>query len=51
MSKAESKGLRQLARLYGVMPEFQDSSRNWQEAEPETLLGVLRALGAPVRGM
>jgi 4-alpha-glucanotransferase len=51
MSKAESKGLRKLGRLYGVLPEFQDSSRNWQVAEHETLLGVLRALGAPLRGM
>ena len=34
MSKAETKGLRQLARLHGVMPEFQDSARDWREAAP-----------------
>jgi 4-alpha-glucanotransferase len=40
--------LRQLAGLYGVQTEYDDAIGRRQRAEPETLLLILRLLGAPV---
>jgi 4-alpha-glucanotransferase len=50
MSKMRVKGLRRLARLYGVQTEYRDVSRRLRAAAPEALLGVLRTLGAPIEG-
>ena len=50
MTKVQLKGLRLLARLYGVQTKFVDSAGRRQEPSPETLLGVLKAMGAPVGG-
>ena len=41
-------GLPALARLYGVQTSYFDVKGNRRTAMPEGLLGVLRALGAPV---
>jgi 4-alpha-glucanotransferase len=40
--------LRQLAGLYGVQTGYDDAIGRRQRAEPETLLLILRLLGAPV---
>jgi 4-alpha-glucanotransferase len=50
MSQTKVKGLRQLARLYGIQTEYRASTGRLRLATPEALLGVLRALGAPVGG-
>ena len=38
--------LRQLADSYGVEPGYHDDLNRWHDADPETLLAVLRILGA-----
>ena len=43
-----SKQLRQLARLYGIQTSFIDVRKQKLEADPVSLLLVLRAMGAPV---
>lgn len=51
MTSAEvgrGNSLRQLARLHGVQTAYYDVSGSRKEASPESLLRVLRALGAPV---
>jgi len=48
---AESKQLRELARLYGVQPSHYDISGQLNRPPPEALLAVLRTLGAPVEQM
>jgi 4-alpha-glucanotransferase len=40
--------LRRLARLFGVQTAYVDIAKTRRTASPETLLAVLRALGAPV---
>jgi 4-alpha-glucanotransferase len=48
MTEAHVSGLSTLARMYGVQTSFYDVERRRQQASPEALLLVLRALGAPV---
>lgn len=43
--------LRQLAESYGVEPGYHDDRNQWHDSDPESLLAVLRVLGAPVGGM
>jgi 4-alpha-glucanotransferase len=48
---ARQTGLRELhelARLYGIQTAYDDAAGHRQLASPESLLAVLRALGAPV---
>ena len=45
-----NRQLTQLARLYGVLTSYADMKKRRQEADPESVLLALRALGAPVRG-
>lgn len=40
--------IRQLAGLYGVQIAYHDVNRRRHQASPETLLAILRSLGAPV---
>ncbi|MBI4460359.1 MAG: 4-alpha-glucanotransferase, partial [Acidobacteria bacterium] len=40
--------LQRLARLYGIQLAYHDAFGRFREASPESLLGALRALGAPV---
>jgi 4-alpha-glucanotransferase len=47
----EQDDLRRLAELYGVQTSYTDSTGKHVEARPEALLGVLRALGAPVENV
>lgn len=47
----EEDDLKTLAGLYGVQTSYQDAMGNHVEARPESLLGVLRALGAPLDGL
>ena len=42
--------LEQLARLYGVQTAYRDAAGHRRQAASESLLAVLRALGAPVAG-
>lgn len=44
----EHDDLQRLARLYGIQTSYTDAQGKHVEAGPESLLGVLRALGAPV---
>jgi 4-alpha-glucanotransferase len=48
MTEAHVSGLSTLARMYGVQTAFYDVERRRQQASPEAVLIVLRALGAPV---
>ncbi len=48
---SEREDLLTLARLYGVQTSYHDVWGNYVEASPESLLGVLRALEAPVEGL
>ena len=48
MTEAHVSGLSTLARMYGVQTAFYDVERRRQQASPEAVLLVLRALGAPV---
>jgi 4-alpha-glucanotransferase len=48
MSINEVHLLHRLAWLYGVQTSYRDFSGRRRQAEPEALLAVLRALGAPV---
>ena len=43
--------LKELARLYGVDTSYHDALGQYVEAGPESLLAVLRALGAPVESV
>src|SRR5512136_479663 len=43
--------LQNLARAYGVETDYRDNNGRRQEASPEPLLAVLKALGAPVGGV
>jgi 4-alpha-glucanotransferase len=45
---SEREDLLTLARLYGVQTSYHDIRGNHIEASPESLLGVLRALQAPI---
>ncbi|CEP66205.1 Glycoside hydrolase, superfamily [Moorella glycerini] len=47
----ELRLLYRLCRLYGVEPAYRDVEGKLRAAGPETLLAVLRALGAPVAGL
>jgi len=46
MTAPQLAALRRLARLFGVQTEYCDAAQRLQEAAPEALLHVLRALGA-----
>jgi 4-alpha-glucanotransferase len=46
----EHDDLQSLAALYGVQTSYTDAQGKHVEAGPESLLGVVRALGAPVDG-
>jgi 4-alpha-glucanotransferase len=48
MARARVPGLSALARTYGVQAAFYDVEDRRQQASPEAILLVLRALGAPV---
>ncbi len=50
MPGAEEQGLRELARLYGIQRSYRDTSGRRQRAGVRSVLAVLQALGAPVRG-
>ena len=43
--------LQRLARLYGIQLAYHDAFGQIREASPESLLGALRALGAPVESL
>ncbi|HKI00369.1 MAG TPA: 4-alpha-glucanotransferase [Thermoanaerobaculia bacterium] len=47
----EQEELLTLAGLYGVQTSYRDAMGNHVEARPESLLGVLRALQAPVESL
>lgn len=47
----ELEDLTTLARLYGVRTSYHDNWGHHVQASPESLLGVLRALDAPLDGM
>jgi 4-alpha-glucanotransferase len=47
----EREDLLSLARLYGVHTSYHDALGNYVEASPESLLGALRALRAPVESL
>src|SRR4051812_48443709 len=51
MSAKAVETLRELARLHGVQPDYEDMTGRPRVVPPEGLLGVLRALGVPVDGM
>ncbi|UCH86252.1 MAG: 4-alpha-glucanotransferase [Dehalococcoidia bacterium] len=48
MARPPVHGLSTLARMHGVQTAFYDVERRRQQASPEAILLVLRALGAPV---
>jgi len=48
MTQRAPRGLKRLARAYGVQLEYEDYNRRRQEADPHAVMMVLRALGAPV---
>lgn len=50
MGEKESRLLQQLAGLYGVQTAYRDAAGRRRQAAPESLLAVLRALGAPLAG-
>ena len=47
----ELLSLRNLARAYGVETDYRDNNGRCQEASPEALLAVLKALGVPLDHM
>jgi 4-alpha-glucanotransferase len=51
MPAGRLRGLRELARLYGVQTAYYDIERQRKRATPEVLLQVLQALGAPVASL
>jgi 4-alpha-glucanotransferase len=51
MGKQNTRGLRELARLYGVQTDYLDISQQRRYATPEALLSALRALGAEISGI
>src|SRR3954452_13498173 len=48
MRVAADDELKELARLSGVEPSYEDAGGRLREASPDSLLRVLRVLGAPV---
>ncbi|KKM09489.1 4-alpha-glucanotransferase [Clostridiales bacterium PH28_bin88] len=48
MGESQIRMLHQLARQYGVETSYQDVTGRRQDAAPDSLLAVLRELGAPV---
>src|SRR5579883_1459326 len=48
---ASTDALEELARLYGILPAYDDVTGRRRVASPEALLRVLQILGAPVGGM
>ncbi|MGQ9571879.1 MAG: 4-alpha-glucanotransferase [Dehalococcoidia bacterium] len=48
MARVHVPGLTTLARMYGVQTAFYDLEGRRQQASPQALLHVLRALGAPI---
>jgi 4-alpha-glucanotransferase len=50
LNERELRSLRRLARLYGIQPSYLDDRFRRIDASPETLLSVLRSLGAPLSG-
>lgn len=48
MADGAPRGLRRLARLYGVQTSYRDVFGRWRRATPDALLAVLKALGAPL---
>ncbi|OIQ62811.1 4-alpha-glucanotransferase [Moorella thermoacetica] len=51
LSDKELRLLHRLCRWYGVEPAYRDGEGKLRRAGPESLLAVLRALGAPVAGL
>ncbi|UCB42778.1 MAG: 4-alpha-glucanotransferase [Dehalococcoidales bacterium] len=51
MSPPSSVHLRQLARLYGVQTAYYDVNHHRQQAFDESLLAILRSLGAPLANL
>ena len=51
MADPALEDLRELARSFGVQVEYVDTSGAIKAAEPESLLAVLRALGAEISGV
>jgi 4-alpha-glucanotransferase len=51
MTRTTPADLTELASRYGIQPSYLDVAKNRQEASPETLLAVLRLLGAPLERM
>jgi 4-alpha-glucanotransferase len=50
-SPSSARFLHQLARLYGVQTAYYDVNHHRQQASQESLLAVLRSLGAPVANL
>jgi 4-alpha-glucanotransferase len=50
-SAASTRFLKPLARLYDLQPSFRSMEGELVHASPQSLLGALRAIGAPVGGM
>lgn len=50
-SLSNARFLHQLARLYGVQTAYYDGNHHRQQASEESLLAVLRSLGAPVESL
>ncbi|MBI1956493.1 MAG: 4-alpha-glucanotransferase, partial [Acidobacteria bacterium] len=48
---APLRRLQRLAHLYGIQLAYHDAFGQFREASPESLLGALRALGAPVESL
>ncbi len=51
MTEAELQSLKHLARSYGVLTRYRDGFSRHREVSAETLLAVLRQLGAPLESM
>ncbi len=51
MTRTTPADLSELASRYGIQPSYLDVAKNRQEASPETLLAVLKLLGAPLERM
>lgn len=51
MSDKELRLLHRICRLYGIETGYQDFEGRRRQAAPESLLAVLRALGAPLSGL
>ncbi|MBN1863093.1 MAG: 4-alpha-glucanotransferase [Dehalococcoidales bacterium] len=51
MSHASGSLLHRLARLYGIQTAYYDVNRRRRQASAESLVAVLRSLGAPMAGL